>query len=70
MTKHGIFMLALKEMLCHDHRDMSKLSDREVSNLLSRIGRVGAKARAAKLTKKQRSAIAKKAAAARWSKLG
>jgi len=39
---------------------------------LSEIGRkggkVGGKARAAKLTKEQRAAIARKAAAARWGK--
>ena len=40
----------------------------ELSSAAAEMGRKGGKARAKKLTAKQRSAIAKKAAAKRWDK--
>ncbi|WP_300392247.1 hypothetical protein [Henriciella sp.] len=40
----------------------------EVSSAAAQMGRKGGKARAEKLTKEQRSEIAKKAAAKRWKK--
>lgn len=40
----------------------------EVSSAAAQMGRKGGKARAEKLTKEQRSEIAKKAAAKRWDK--
>ncbi len=46
----------------------SVLSARDLSDIGRRGGLAGGKARAAKLTKKQRSTIARKAAIARWAK--
>ncbi len=47
---------------------MSKMSPEERAEFASKGGKVGGKARAAKLTKKQRSEIARKAAETRWAK--
>jgi dihydrodipicolinate synthase/N-acetylneuraminate lyase len=47
---------------------MDKNSERELSIKMSALGRAGSKARAASLSAKERKAIARKAARARWSK--
>jgi hypothetical protein len=47
---------------------MQSLSRAELLDFARSGGKAGGKARAAKLTKEQRSAIARKAAAARWGK--
>jgi hypothetical protein len=47
---------------------MASLSSLERSQFASQGGKVGGKARAAKLTKEQRSEIARKAVMARWQK--
>jgi hypothetical protein len=45
------------------------MTDQEIRNYFAKFGREGGKARAAKLTPKQRKDSARRAAAARWSKV-
>ena len=55
------FVLASTAMLCHDAAMARELTARELQSL-------GGKARAKKLTSKQRKDSARKAAQARWAK--
>lgn len=56
---------ALGHGILHDHMGRERDLLREA---MAMMGRVGARARAAKLSRARRKAIAKKAAQARWAK--
>ena len=68
MNQLGHYMVALST----GQLEEPKATDAEIKRVMAELGRrgglVGGNARAAKLSKKQRVGIAKKAAQARWSK--
>jgi hypothetical protein len=60
---HGVFLQSIGEQ---DKAEPAQAPDKDPAAMS--LGSKGGKARASKLTPEQRSAIAKKAAAARWPK--